>query len=51
MQYLWFMSRTETLSDELYNQMMATAQAKLPNYDFSQLMQDKHGHKCSYVKK
>lgn len=34
MQYLWLMSRTDELSDELYEQMMATAKAALPNYNF-----------------
>ena len=35
MQYLWFLSRESTLTDELYNQMLATVKEKLPNYDLS----------------
>ena len=51
MQYLWFMSRTPTLSDDLFDQMMSTAKARLPNYDFSQLIKDKQDEKkCNYVK-
>lgn len=40
MQYLWFLSRQPTLSDDLYQQMMDTAKAALPNYDFSQFIFD-----------
>ena len=50
MQYLWLMSRTNTLSDELLNQMLATAADALPNYDFTQLIQDvQNGSKCEYI--
>jgi len=50
MQYLWLMSREPTLSDELYNQMIATAQEKVPHYDFSQLIMDKqNANKCKWV--
>ena len=51
MQYLWFMSRQPTLSDELYEQMMATAKAALPNYDFGQFIKDtQDASKCKYPK-
>ena len=51
MQYLWFMSRQPTLSDELYEQMMATAKAALPNYDFNQFIKDtQDASKCKYPK-
>ena len=51
MQYLWFMSRTPELSDELYSQMMDTAKATLPNYDFTQLIKDvQREDKCKYKK-
>ena len=50
MQYLWFMSRGPTLSDDLYNQMIATAKDKLPNYDFTQLIKDEQKDgKCNWV--
>ena len=34
MQYLWLMSRTNTLDDDLLASMMDKARAALPNYDF-----------------
>ena len=48
MQYLWFLSRQPTLSDDLYQQMMDTAKAALPNYDFSQFIFDVQNDKCNY---
>ena len=52
MQYLWLMSREPTLSDDLLDQMMATAKAALPNYDFTQLTKDvQKESKCKYVNK
>ena len=45
MQYLWFLSRESTLSDELYNQMLATVQEKLPNYDLTQFIMDNQSDK------
>ena len=51
MQYLWMMSRGPTLSADLYNQMIATAKEKLPNYDFTQLiMDDQSASICNWVK-
>ena len=49
MQYLWFLSRESTLSDELYNQMLATVKEKLPNYDLTQFIMDNQSDKkCGY---
>ena len=49
MQYLWFLSREATLSDDLYSQMKATAMEKLPNYDWSQqIMDDQSAKNCGY---
>ena len=49
MQYLWFLSRTSTLSDDLYNQMMQTVQTRLPNYVMSNLIKDDQSDsKCGY---
>ena len=49
MQYLWFLSRESTLSEDLYTQMIATVKEKLPNYDFSQfMMDDQSDKKCGY---
>ena len=50
MQYLWFMSRTDSLDDATYNKMMDKAKATLPNYDFDQLIKDTQVEKCKYVK-
>ena len=50
MQYLWFMSRTNTLSDEQVAMMMEKSKAAVPNYDFTQLTKDvQNDNKCTYV--
>ena len=50
MQYLWLMSRTPELSDELYESMMDKARTALPNYDFDQLIKDDQAlEKCKYI--
>ena len=49
--FLWLLTRTPVASDALYNQMLTTAKAKLPNFDFSNMNgRDIQGSKCSYSK-
>ena len=40
MQYLWFMAREPTLSDELYDSMLATTKLAVPHYDFTKFTKD-----------
>ncbi len=48
-QYLWFLTRDNIVSDNLFNAMMATAKASLPNFDFTKLAARVYqGPKCHY---
>lgn len=48
--YLWILSREDTVSDAWYNEKLAIAQSKLPNYDFSTLNhRDTQGSQCTYA--
>lgn len=48
-QFLWLLTREPVVSDELYNQMLATAKASLPNFNFDKLNdRDYQGDKCTY---
>ena len=50
MQYMWLLSREPTLDDAIYNKIMETARAALPNFDFSKLIKDdQNTKKCKYV--
>ena len=48
--FLWLLTREPVVSDELYNYMLETAAAKLPNYDFNNLVdQEYQGDQCAYA--
>lgn len=49
--FLWLLTREPVVSDKLYNQMIASAKAKLPHYNFADLApREYQGSKCSYVR-
>ena len=52
-QYLWYLSRTETVTQEWRDQMHAIAAAALPNFNFSIMANpttdDIQGSQCTYA--
>ena len=50
MAYLYILSRTPTMDQDLFESLNAKAAKLLPNYDFDNAMVDVQGEdKCNYV--
>ena len=48
-QYLWFLTRDNLVSAELFSKMLGIAVTALPNFDFSKLATpDYQGDSCNY---
>ena len=48
MAYLWILSRTPTLDQDILDSLNAQAAERLPNYDFSKAYQNTQGDRCTY---
>ena len=49
MQFLWILSRTPKMDQDLLDRLNAEAMEKLPNYDWSIVRHDKQGDGCRYL--
>ena len=50
MAYLWILSRTPVLDQDILDSLNKQAMERLPNYDWSKASLDKQGGKCKYAK-
>ncbi len=48
MAFLWILSRTPTMDQDLLDSLNAQAKERLPNYDFANARLDKQGGRCKY---